>query len=360
MLNLAIIDDESLFRQYLRNSFDWTTLGFNICWEARDGEEALDLFKNVVPDLALIDITMPFMDGLRLSTKVKELYPSTYIVLVTGHEEFEYARKAIKLGVKDYILKPFNKEELIKTISEVKHLFDEANNKKLFSKLDKNEGTKNFYSNTLYEEILMDLKLQYKDSIIDKINLIFNEISEKQISIEFVYGISTSLIAVCLNFIDSSGHSIGQILGENNNIYDKLDNVEDLSELKVLIDNIFISTLNYFNSFGLSKGKKVVIQAKNYIDNNYHKDDLCLDKICQQVYVNESYLRSLFKKELGITISEYITSVRMNKAKELIKKGGIRFSDLCEAIGYSDPAYFSKCFKKYFGISPKDYETTLK
>lgn len=116
----------------------------------------------------------------------------------------------------------------------------------------------------------------------------------------------------------------------------------------------------YFKKTNVSKGKKIVSKAKDYIDESYHFEDLRLDKICRQVYVNESYLRLLFKKELGVTISDYISSLRMDKAKELIDKGGMRFSDIGEAVGISDAAYFSKCFKRYFGMSPKEYEASLK
>ncbi|MBW5449285.1 response regulator [Cohnella sp. CFH 77786] len=115
-MNILIADDEAIFRDYLRQALDWEALGFRICGEARNGVEALELSERMKPDLALVDINMPLMDGLALTEELKKRYPLMDIILVTGHNEFDYARTAIRLGVEDYILKPFSKDELVLTL----------------------------------------------------------------------------------------------------------------------------------------------------------------------------------------------------------------------------------------------------
>lgn len=113
MIKIMIVDDMPLYREYLRNFIDWNAYGFEVCCEARDGREALELYDNFQPDIVLTDIVMPYMDGLELSEKLRDENPDVSIILITGNSEFEYARKAVKLGVCDYIVKPFEKEELI-------------------------------------------------------------------------------------------------------------------------------------------------------------------------------------------------------------------------------------------------------
>ncbi|RKP47305.1 response regulator [Cohnella endophytica] len=115
-MNIMIVDDEFIFRDYLRQALDWDRYGFRIAGEAKNGMEALKLADEGHYDMALIDINMPIMDGLQLCEKLKEKHPHVDVVIITGHNEFEYARKAIRLGVEDYILKPFSKDELVLTL----------------------------------------------------------------------------------------------------------------------------------------------------------------------------------------------------------------------------------------------------
>ncbi|WP_123041539.1 response regulator [Cohnella candidum] len=115
-MKILIADDEAIFRDYLKQALDWAAYGFSICGEARNGEEALELAERTAPDLALVDINMPNMDGLTLTERLKAVNPRMDVIIITGHNEFDYARTAIRLGVEDYILKPFSKDELVLTL----------------------------------------------------------------------------------------------------------------------------------------------------------------------------------------------------------------------------------------------------
>ena len=114
-----IVDDMPIFLEYLRGCIDWNAYGFEICCEAHDGREALQKMEEYLPDVVLTDITMPYLNGLELSEKIIKDYPDTAVVLITGNNEFEYARKAVKIGVCDYIVKPFEVLELMVRIEKV-------------------------------------------------------------------------------------------------------------------------------------------------------------------------------------------------------------------------------------------------
>src|SRR5215216_4905933 len=100
------VEDEIITREGIRDHVDWQAGGFEFCGEASDGEMALPLLRAAQPDVLITDIKMPFMDGLQLSKIVRERMPWVKIIILSGHDEFEYAQKAIGLGITDYLLKP--------------------------------------------------------------------------------------------------------------------------------------------------------------------------------------------------------------------------------------------------------------
>lgn len=119
MYTLLIADDEPLIRNGVRKIIDWESLGFSEIFMAEDGVEALEIIRTNHVDLVLTDIVMPFMDGLELSEVIAREYPDIHVVILTGHEDFEYAQKSIGLGVKNYILKPIGAESLYKKMVQI-------------------------------------------------------------------------------------------------------------------------------------------------------------------------------------------------------------------------------------------------
>jgi two-component system response regulator YesN len=111
-LKVLIVDDEQLIRNLLKMRIKWEELGFEITGEAASAREALILVEELVPDIIFTDICMPFMDGIEFSRLVIEKFPHIKIVIITGHEEFDYAKKSVKLGISDFILKPINAQEI--------------------------------------------------------------------------------------------------------------------------------------------------------------------------------------------------------------------------------------------------------
>ncbi|MEP7136768.1 MAG: response regulator [Chloroflexota bacterium] len=106
------VEDEIITREGIRDNVDWQASGFEFCGEAADGEMALPLLRTAQPDVLITDIKMPFMDGLQLSKIMRERMPWVKIIILSGHDEFEYAQQAIKLGVTDYLLKPITVQNL--------------------------------------------------------------------------------------------------------------------------------------------------------------------------------------------------------------------------------------------------------
>lgn len=105
-----------------------------------------------------------------------------------------------------------------------------------------------------------------------------------------------------------------------------------------------------------SKSYKLFLASKAYIEQHYHEEDLSVEDVAAAVFVDSSYLRRVFRKESGYSILDHIVHTRMKKAKELLQEGNLKLSTVAEAVGFGDPNYFSKCFKKKFGMTPTEFE----
>ena len=116
MIKIFLVEDELIIRNGIKNSIDWEKEGYEFVGEASDGELAYPLIKKTKPDILITDIKMPFMDGLQLSELIKKELPGIKIMILSGYNEFEYAQKAISIGVTDYLLKPVNAEQLMEGI----------------------------------------------------------------------------------------------------------------------------------------------------------------------------------------------------------------------------------------------------
>lgn len=125
LYRIILVDDEEEVRQSIIRKIDWTSAGFCVVGDAENGQEALEKVEALEPDVILTDIRMPYMDGLTLAERVRQKSPSVKIVIFSGYDDFEYAKRAIKLNVTEYILKPVNVEELTAILKRIKFNLDE-------------------------------------------------------------------------------------------------------------------------------------------------------------------------------------------------------------------------------------------
>lgn len=134
MLKVFLVEDESILREGFRDFIPWQQYGYEYVGEASDGEMALPLIRKVVPDVLITDIKMPFMDGLELSELVTKEFPDMKVVIISGYDEFELARRAIKVGVEQYLLKPITKSALIKVLVEIREKIESEQAQKDYAK----------------------------------------------------------------------------------------------------------------------------------------------------------------------------------------------------------------------------------
>ncbi len=122
---ILLADDEEEVRKAIIRKIDWENIGFQVVGDADNGEEALEKIEQLKPDVVMTDIRMPYMDGLTLTARIRQKYPSIKVLIFSGYDDFEYAQQAIKLNVTEYILKPVNVEELTEILHRVRDSLNE-------------------------------------------------------------------------------------------------------------------------------------------------------------------------------------------------------------------------------------------
>lgn len=136
LYSIILVDDEEEVRKSIIKKIEWQAAGFHVVGDAENGEDAMEKIEMLEPDVVLTDIRMPYMDGLQLAEKVRQRYPSMRVVIFSGYDDFEYAQRAIKLNVSEYILKPVNVEELTSILKRIKENLDlEIEEKRNLSRL---------------------------------------------------------------------------------------------------------------------------------------------------------------------------------------------------------------------------------
>lgn len=148
MIKIFLVEDEFVVREGIKNNIDWQSHGYEFCGEASDGELAFPMIQKLKPDIVITDIRMPFMDGLVLSRLIKKEMPWIEILILSGYEEFEYAKEGIRLGIAGYLLKPISGEELLKEIDVLAGEIEEKRKEQIIREKYKKEMEENFQRET--------------------------------------------------------------------------------------------------------------------------------------------------------------------------------------------------------------------
>jgi len=269
MYKILIVDDELIEREgvaYLVKKYKYP---FQIFIKS-NGKEAISFLKDMMVDVLCTDIKMPFVNGLELSEAAREMNPDIKIMVLTAYNDFQFTKKAIKVKVNDYVMKPVALNEfqagMDQILSELQER-DEERSKKM-NLIKQIETGKPEEKESLFEQIIAELHDQY------------------------------------------SGESADDNISEHNAI-------------------------------------KMVLK----ILRTEYASIISLDSIAKRVCFSKGYLSNLFKSQTGFSVMQYITMLRMQKARELLLTTNMKLSDICRAVGYQNDSYFCLTFKKHYGVT---------
>lgn len=190
MIKIIIVEDEDLMRERLVKTIKWSSIGCKVIGEAQNGRDAVGIIEKEIPDIVITDIKMPEMDGFELCQFICEKFEYIKVIIMTGYDDFSYAQKALRLGVKDYILKPSGKEEILGCVSKVAGMIW----------VDKNKTDRQERQNKVVYENLTLLKSKIFD---DSINGLTYGIGREDDNISNIFGMDNIfvilLIEICSN-----------------------------------------------------------------------------------------------------------------------------------------------------------------
>ena len=525
MYKLMIVEDEALVREAILKMIDFQKQGFIVVAVCEDGQQAAEQYIQLTPDLVITDICMPFFSGLQLAAMIAEADRGTQVIIITGYDDFNYAKQAIKSQVANYILKPVTPREFEEVLVEARTKLDEQHERRrqisqaqhqlhLSSPLIRDQLLNRLIQGSVewaeIEQELQSFGLDchsnfYQVAVIhvDHLEKAIRELSVNQQLLQFmISNVATELATASSHFIAfqlSDGRSAligamndrdalnqmmrdlsrrvidairqflkisvtiggGKVVHSIKNLKESftaaqrnldhkflipdqsilfsedvrrqtqaidLSNLEDqiilqvrvrdeaklqeaidqfvqairltvqsksdiqfewsrlanrlssavssesaetcpsmdqtlpdaddsnyLDRLKSWLIDYCLSCIEIMGSRRNRDNQRLSLLASQYIRDHYADSQLSLMEVCNYASVSLSYFSQLFKEETGKTFIEYLTEIRMDKAKELLRNSSRMLYDIAEMVGYDNPAYFTVAFKKHVGLSPRDY-----
>ena len=509
-------------REGIRDNVSWQAHGFEFCGETPDGEMALPLLQTVKPDLLITDIRMPFMDGLQLSRIVRDRMPGTKIIILSGHDEFEYAQKAISLDVSEYLLKPVSVQDLHNVLRKVaSELEQESSERRALQKLreqveenraalrerfllklvtgaassaeaiEKSQAlgidlvARGFLVVVLraepsdpsmpfdyrvcqefhqivsgyvennpdvfllrkdMDELVLVMKgnspeylQEERDLLLTRIRreveqarckmIVGSGVPQKRITdichsfIEamddvravtngraserfgdgfdradllkvdrstvedylrlgsvggfdpffdaFVHplGVSarrspavssyifTDIVLATAKFVDELGGDVDEVVPELEEVGTVPAGIESAELLRESARRVLLGALAFRDGRASHHYDEVIKQDQETMDRRYMDPELSLNDVAAQVNLSPCHFSAVFSQETGQTFKEYLTQIRIKKAKELLRTTTLKTFEICYQVGYNDPHYFSHVFRRNTGVTPREFRS---
>ncbi|MBP5185292.1 MAG: response regulator [Lachnospiraceae bacterium] len=409
-MKVFLADDEIVVREGIRESFPWDETPYTLVGEAPDGEMALPIIRDTNPDIVITDIKMPFMDGIELCRVLRNQMPWIGIIVLSGYDEFEYARQCIQLGVREYLLKPINAEELRKVLDKVSTQL-ETERKMLEHTANlraRMEGDGKFLNEKLVGTLFSDdAATQDAPNILKQLKAMGTSIDAPFYAVvDAAFEPTEEGQAAAASLADGSGgivHSSASrkgtrllVLGDTAEdaeerayafanslarelertgcktirvgIGDIVDKPEDILKsfktgrhIRHLLaerqddKSLILGTREMGEMSDEHKMPTVINEAKLYMAEHFTDPNLMLQDVAKAVNMSVSRFSTVFSQQSGQTFTEYLMYLRINKAKELLKQTGLKASAVAFEAGYNDAHYFSYIFKKNTGLTPSEY-----
>ena len=356
MHRVLIVDDEELIRESL--SIQLSELeGIAVSAALPNGSRAIEWLQDHYADICLTDVRMPIVDGLQLMDEINSRYPWMTCIVISGYDDFEYAKKSIRLGAVDYVLKPIDNHLLIEAVAKAADKSKRQRRYEANQLLLRNLPT---YKPMLERWLEMVLSVYLHDQpllIVDTLDmfedwldgrceilnelamswttLVFDELKKQNIHVTYEEGEDLELGDHCLKRSEVRS-------------YFRLCAVRRLEQAANILMEKACQAKN-------SQKKGVVDQVKRYIDEHY-AESWRLQDLADHVAMSRSYLAKLFKEETGMTIWNYCMKVRMSRARDLLLTTSLKCYEIALKVGYENSIHFSRIFKQYHGLNPMEYK----
>lgn len=406
MYRLFIADDENIMRESLAAYIPWGELGFTVAGVFEDGETLLDALNSESPDVVLTDIRMGAVSGIDIAREICERWPEVKTILISGFQDFEYARAAIRYGVFSYIPKPASVKEIRSEFSSLKNVLDEERRriKELDHMRSGRESLRSGLRRLLLSEIVAHrirddhglrsfLERQGED-----IDLARHPIADFLFSPEAENGMPDQFLSACFDVDSIQGETLEDyfeatvfmsgaedacvrliLLSRLEGSPDWFSGVIE-KKITMLLEHLSarvgiplsIRDTSFFSdahSFMAEKKTMSFSETFQYIPaddqdvvgrivrmiRERFASDLSLTTVADAIGLNPIYVSRLFKEKTGVNFIDYVTSYRISMAERLLKDPEIKVYEAGERAGYKNVKYFYKLFKKATGLTPTEF-----
>ena len=395
MWKVMIADDEPKIRRGLRTTIERIRPDMKVVAEAEDGEVALALVQKEMPDILMIDVRMPFVNGLELIEKINGMLSDCIIIVVSGHDEFEYAQRALQLKVFEYVLKPVPQDVLASVLGRAEEALIASRRQRKYvewahDQLDRNMPLlrEQFLRDWVHarlapleiaeQAVFLDMKISGKLSmavihVVDRaLATGHSEERDRRIALYAVRSAveeSFAEFAPLWVFLDE--HDDVVVLAHCSDAASWLDAVSRTEARVVpsLCTAVIMAHAAVDDAHGIpesyealsaevsSKGshRSLVVLAQRYIDSHFCEPTLTLEEVASSTQISPGYLSRLLKLETSFSFVDYLTRVRINKAVQIMNDPAVKVYEVAEAVGYQSQHYFSRAFKRVFGRPPVEY-----
>lgn len=362
MYRMAIVDDEPLMLEGFSKALDWQAYGYELVGAFGNPFDLIEFCKKEKPDIILLDISMPELDGIMLLKHIKEMYPNIYVIMLTAHNDFSYVRESLRYHADEYIWKPeVGFEDILECMDKL--LKDRDKNtqenigKKLYEFTDYEENRCRF-SQDAFRKVMVDAEYALKMEDVQKFCQIKEQISQMIIrdrpSKESLLGGMFYLFSVYQDCL-GGGKEVGQEDIRENDILDVFcdqNSYEEFAGQMELLYDRMCKNLEWKEAI-----EKVDLQKKIefYMEEHLAETDLNLMKVSNAVGLSYSYCSRIFPEITGKNFSKYLIDLRMEKTCEYLKFSDYRIEKIVELVGYLDKSYFIKSFRQHTTMTPSQY-----
>jgi len=380
---MLMVDDEPIIVNGLSRLLDYAELGFDEVLEATDSRIALDMLLSRKPDVMISDVSMPNLNGLDLLNRIREEKMDTRVIFLSGFPSFEYAQKAISLGAVAYLLKPVEASELKKAIEKArKGLEVDREGKGIRENLNRivkreadHEGWAMEQEELRKKQWFSVLCVALQDDVTRssmESNLVRFAAYNKVEALAKAHGVVATV---------KDTHSVVICPGENQADADRLaDGIEEA--VRDILPREYAVPVNVsragsvegmdkipeahavaaarLDAAGISveREKSPIDQVKEYIGEHF-AEDVRQEDLAGIACVGTAYFSSWFQRQTGIRFKDYLTQVRIETARDLLKTTDLKIYEVAEKVGFQDPRYFSEIFQKATGKKPQQVRKEL-
>lgn len=347
MYKILIADDEFLIRTFLRKIITEQLPECEVCGEAEDGTDGLTLAEATRPDIIITDICMSEMSGLDMVQRLIALSFSPKIIILTAHREFNYAQRAIELGVSGFILKPTKANEVVEQVRLAIGKIRADSSQPQSSQDDM------LYRLYRIHVLSTELSAAVRKTDRDRAEKILNQLFAEA---ENIPEDAPGKLLHAYSDIAAELYSLQDLRSGHHAItLPSFDTCGDRAELNRVLRSYTGRVLDALAS-GIHPNEASIRISKvfEYIEGNYMRN-ITAQNIADYIHISPSYLSKLFKQETGKNLVDWINEYRVTVAKDMIDSCEYKMYEISEKVGFENAHYFTKVFRKYIGMTPTEY-----